>query len=241
MFSILVKCVIFSIITFFITAILATFQLKFKISFEKIVLPQLAPALAAFLIVFFWKEYHFHFGKINLDLKFLQGILIAFSIPILLFSIVVCFKYDSFQDLESRFLDYIPNILLGSLLGAFAEEIGWRSFLLPQLTLKTSYLIATIIVGLIWGLWHIGHYKNGFLFMVGFVIFTISASIVLSLILKNQHNILIISGVFHFSINFCFYMFFKDNNTETSKLIIISFVWFIPALMIILLGMLSKN
>ncbi len=38
---------------------------------------------------------------------------------------------------------------------AFGEEFGWRGFLLPRLSALTGEPIAVIIVGLIWGGWHL--------------------------------------------------------------------------------------
>jgi membrane protease YdiL (CAAX protease family) len=48
----------------------------------------------------------------------------------------------------------IPGLILGVVSG-FAEEFGWRGFLLPQLLKRFSPLVATLLVGLVWGgLWH---------------------------------------------------------------------------------------
>lgn len=47
-----------------------------------------------------------------------------------------------------------PGIALG-LIAGLMEEIGWRGFLLPHLLKRHSPLIATLVLGLIWGgLWH---------------------------------------------------------------------------------------
>lgn len=48
----------------------------------------------------------------------------------------------------------IPGLILGVVSG-FAEEFGWRGFLLPHLLKRYSPFIATLLVGLVWGgLWH---------------------------------------------------------------------------------------
>jgi len=56
--------------------------------------------------------------------------------------------------------------MAGSLLSALGEEIGWRGFLVPQLAKNHSYAATSIIVGIIWSLWHypillFADYNNG--------------------------------------------------------------------------------
>lgn len=51
---------------------------------------------------------------------------------------------------KTSFLVMIP----ASLFFAFGEEIGWRGFLAPAMTAKFGYVKASLLIGLIWGLWH---------------------------------------------------------------------------------------
>lgn len=47
-----------------------------------------------------------------------------------------------------------PGLALGIMAGLM-EEIGWRGFLLPHLLKRYSPLVATLLLGLVWGgLWH---------------------------------------------------------------------------------------
>jgi membrane protease YdiL (CAAX protease family) len=39
--------------------------------------------------------------------------------------------------------------------GPLGEEIGWRGWLLPALQRRLSPLLSSLIVGLVWGLWHL--------------------------------------------------------------------------------------
>jgi membrane protease YdiL (CAAX protease family) len=45
---------------------------------------------------------------------------------------------------------------------AFFEEIGWRGFALPQLLKKFSFFQSSLIIGVIWALWHFPGYLVGF-------------------------------------------------------------------------------
>lgn len=42
---------------------------------------------------------------------------------------------------------------------ATGEEVGWRGFALPRLQSRTSPLIASLIVGLVWAVWHLFGYR----------------------------------------------------------------------------------
>lgn len=53
-------------------------------------------------------------------------------------------------------LPWIPVVFLVSLfLGPLAEEIGWRGFVLPRLNPQARPVLAALVVGIIWGAWHI--------------------------------------------------------------------------------------
>lgn len=45
--------------------------------------------------------------------------------------------------------------------GPLGEEVGWRGWLLPALQVRLTPLLASLIVGLVWGLWHLPLHLRG--------------------------------------------------------------------------------
>ena len=59
-------------------------------------------------------------------------------------------------------LDRVPGILgtflIVATVGGGLEEIGWRGHALPELERRHSPVVATLLVGLAWGVWHVPLY-----------------------------------------------------------------------------------
>ena len=231
--NILIKVLVFILVTLIITSLLAVLQQKINIDFEKISLPQFAPALAFLFTVLIFKDVNFHIN-FGFNKAIVIKMLIAFFIPVLLFSISFFIGKQTGLNVKitENLQSILPIIIVGILIGAFGEEIGWRGFLQPILEKKYNILIAATIVGAIWGLWHIGHYKNGVFFMLGFLLFTISASIFIAWLLRETQFNIIIAAVFHIAINLGFVVFFKNSITDWKLMIINGIVWIIPATII---------
>lgn len=60
--------------------------------------------------------------------------------------------------LNWQFLLFFAGLVIAALPTMFGEEYGWRGYLLPTLADGRSKLLATVVVGLVWGLWHIPSY-----------------------------------------------------------------------------------
>jgi len=229
------KLIVFVVFAFVFMAILAMIQMASKLSFGIIVLPQLAPLLAFILIVVIFKDLYrpitIQFNKIILFKAF-----IALILPLGLFTVTyfIGILVGNTVKIPDNVLSILIIGLIGMIIGATTEEIGWRSFLQPTLEQKHSVFISSLIVGIIWGVWHFGHFMNGPIFMLGFLIFTVSVSMVMLFLLKNTKHNIIISALFHFSININFGIYFTEGFENIKLFLTNSSVWLIVALIIIL-------
>lgn len=89
------------------------------------------------------------------------------------------------------------------------EEIGWRGFALPRLQHGRSAAAATLILGLIWALWHLppffylDTYQQMGLWMYPFLAFTIvCGNVVYTWIYNSTGGSVLMAILFHASFNF---------------------------------------
>jgi membrane protease YdiL (CAAX protease family) len=93
--------------------------------------------------------------------------------------------------------------------GPVFEEIGWRGFALPRLQRLYGPLVGTLVLGALWGLWHLPLFlipswdtPHGNLFDVAwFVILAMSIAIVITWVFNNTKSSVLLAILAHGSIN----------------------------------------
>ncbi|RJS48621.1 MAG: hypothetical protein CIT03_07235 [Methanobacterium sp.] len=90
--------------------------------------------------------------------------------------------------------------------GPLREEIGWRGFALPRLQNIYSPLIGTLILALIWTLWHLplhvnGIYPGGLEGFMGRFYWNIPLTFLLTWIYNHTRGSLLMTTLFHTSVN----------------------------------------
>lgn len=101
-----------------------------------------------------------------------------------------------------------PVMLLLLVFMGYAEEIGWRGFALPQLLKNTSLIPAALVIGVLWGCWHlpsmlvIENYRElGISFLPPFFIGIIAGSILLAWLYRASGGSILIVSVWHATFN----------------------------------------
>ncbi len=172
-----------------------------------IIFPQLAPGIIGILLSQLIRDgkgkriniKRFHITKENIK-WFALCVIVSILIIGLSYLILSLFKYGYlvFPAFEIHYR-YI-YILLGIIMGSLGEEVGWRGFMLPQLQLKYSPLISSIVLGLVWGAWHL-NMEVGIVGFLLFIITTIELSILFTWFNNKTKGNILIAVVFHSIIN----------------------------------------
>jgi membrane protease YdiL (CAAX protease family) len=72
-------------------------------------------------------------------------------------------ELDMIQPDWSLILMYLPIFILG--FDGLGEELGWRGFALPKMLKNQSAVLASLVLGLLWGFWHLGYWLTPGSFM----------------------------------------------------------------------------
>jgi membrane protease YdiL (CAAX protease family) len=100
----------------------------------------------------------------------------ALGLPALLLAVVNVVLALAGQDVDpgllaERLPAYLGSFLIVLTIGGGLEEPGWRGFALPRLQETHSPVRATLILGVVWGLWHLPLYGVAFVGPMLFVFF----------------------------------------------------------------------
>jgi CAAX amino terminal protease family. len=107
---------------------------------------------------------------------------------------------------------YLAWFLIIAIIGGpLLEEPGWRGFALPRLQPLHGPLVGTLILGLLWALWHLPEFLvpawakssggSGFLDIVKFVVIAIAFAIVITWVFNNTRGSVLMAILVHASID----------------------------------------
>ncbi|MEM8858236.1 MAG: CPBP family intramembrane glutamic endopeptidase [Chloroflexota bacterium] len=230
------KIAIFFIATFLMTILLSGVQQWLRLRPELISLPQFGPAAAAVLMMLAFRQ-----DCISLNLAVhkdhLQKYLIALVIPALV-PLILWFTYSRLIGPVTFPAVHLPSfalLLVGIMLGAFGEELGWRGYAQTLLERTLSPFVSTLLIGAVWGLWHVGNFQHGAVHMLFFVLFTVSVSVFMRWLLVGTHYSVIVATLVHFSINASAYLL-RDVLIDTRVVILNSSVWLCIGIVVFVLN-----
>ena len=138
-------------------------------------------------------------------------------------------------------------IVLG---GPLFEEVGWRGYALPRLQPLYGPLVGTLILGLLWALWHLPQFLvpswaeasggRGFLAIVKFVVIAIAFAIVTTWVFNNTKGSVFLAILVHTSIDaFSIPMGELFSPSDVANSLLLSFLVLVVVLVVLTRGRLG--
>ena len=85
----------------------------------------------------------------------------------------------------------------GLLQGPLAEELGWRGYLLPRLLRQSSPLTASLVVGVIWAVWHFEIFFHSVSADALFIASAVAVSILMTVLFLHTRGSVLLAIVMH--------------------------------------------
>lgn len=115
-------------------------------------------------------------------------------------------------------LTYLSALLILTLMGGGQEEPGWRGFALPRMQARSGPLKASLVLGVIWGVWHLplfafvpdydnadpGFVNVALMFLAFTAGLTIGFSVILTWLVNHARGSLLLAMLAHGSVNAAF-------------------------------------
>jgi membrane protease YdiL (CAAX protease family) len=110
---------------------------------------------------------------------------------------------------------YLSSLVILTLMGGGQEEPGWRGFALPRMQERSGPLKASVVLGLIWGLWHLplfvfvpdydnadpGFVATATMFVVFAGCYTIALSVIFTWLVNHARGSILLAMLAHGSVN----------------------------------------
>lgn len=132
-------------------------------------------------------------------------------VPLLISLVLSFFQIGGGSGIDPNltFVLFLSWLIFNFFSGPFAEEAGWRGYALPRLQAKYNSLIASLILGFFWTLWHIplafvAGASQASLGIFGWIIYTIlvfTITIILTWLYNNTKGSLVVVILAHFFFN----------------------------------------
>ncbi|MFK0232624.1 CPBP family intramembrane glutamic endopeptidase [Streptomyces vinaceus] len=115
-------------------------------------------------------------------------------------------------------------IAAAQFIGACGEEIGWRCLFQPLLRTRCGPIASSVVVGLVWGVWHVPVLAQVPAYAAAFLLATVSLSVVLGSALERMRggSRLLFAGGFHTLINLGLLLFMDEESGAVLPMVLFS-------------------
>ncbi len=133
-------------------------------------------------------------------------------------------------------IGWLGGWLMQVFVQGLGEESGWRGFALPRLQSSRTALQATIVIWLMWAIWHVPYfiYKDTYSFaplaLFGFLVSLYPGAIILTWFYNSSRGSIFAAALFHGGVNFTLGSAAADGHPVQGVITAILFIWAIAVI-----------
>ena len=149
--------------------------------------------------------------KFNVKWRWYLAAVALLLVPLLISLVLHLFGIGggSGQDPDLTLAIFLAWLIFNFFSGPFAEEAGWRGYALPRLQAKYNSLIASLILGFFWALWHVplafvigaDQAELGLFGWMIYIILIFTITIILTWLYNNTKGSLVVVILAHYFFN----------------------------------------
>jgi uncharacterized protein len=127
------------------------------------------------------------------------------GIPLIGFVLARAFGAQPAVDITSASMLLAVLVIL-LITGPLGEELGWRGYALPRLLRRTNPLVASLVIGVVWGVWHLPSFFMAGLPQEGlaipaFLTMSLGLSVIATWVYLRTARSVLAVVVFHYTVN----------------------------------------
>jgi membrane protease YdiL (CAAX protease family) len=132
----------------------------------------------------------------------LFGIIIALNI-VATFILGPSILTEFFKNFGLILPTYLITLIAGVILGPLWEEPGWRGFALPRLQEQYGPIVGSVLLGVIWALWHAPGYLGGWMAsgIPALLVYSVGFSLLATWVYNNTRGSILLMILLHSSSN----------------------------------------
>lgn len=237
---------VFFILSYATPIILQDFQKASGFKSFVFSLNSLGPFIAAVLCILIFKNKKEQVAglKLTINLKVIERLLIAFTLPLIIFMIgmyVFNTYADSFILLQSKDLsETIWTILIGHILMAFFIEFGFRSYLLNMVEIKLPHFFSNIVVSVLYLIWDVNT-AFGMPYTMYSAIYVFAFSMIAGELVRGTGGRSIyVATLFHASMTFAKVFFFSEEIGDVFSMKVLAYSTASVAIVVVVLGLIMR-
>ena len=102
-------------------------------------------------------------------------------------------------------MSMLALLIISTITGATGEELGWRGFALPRLQMRMSAFNASLVLGVIWTMWHVPLWFAGLGYeeipFAAYALLIMSSTVLITWACNNSGGSMVIASLFHLLMN----------------------------------------